>query len=187
MFDIKNSASIQSLTPKQLRKLNLLLTFTAILLVIALVSGCKSTESPLPVYGLSSEVNQLIGKWYGEYTSSDTGRHGRIYFDLRAEADSAIGHVIMDPEAREMDDAFDDQLLSSRLSEALTIRFVSIGEGHIVGRLDPYKDPNCGCKLDTIFEGHLNGDKIEGIFASHRDVFHLSTSGQWWVEKIAPR
>lgn len=170
--------------PTNLIQMILRLAAVPTMIAIAiLMSGCSSVKTPVPVYGGNDDINSLTGEWYGEYESREAGRHGGIYFTLETEADSAVGFVIMKPGSFE-DELFDrEKTLSSMRSEMLTIRFVSIGKGHVVGRLDEYKDPNCGCMLETIFEGHLSGDRIEGVYTSHGDVFHMSTSGEWWVER----
>jgi hypothetical protein len=57
--------------------------------------------------------------------------------------------------------------------EALSIRFVRAAADRVVGELNPYLDPNCGCRLKTTFEGVLENNAIVGTFTS----LHL-TSGE---------
>lgn len=158
--------------------------FSVYILLIVVLGGCRTINAPFPVHGDTSEVAFLKGEWRGEFSSMDTGRSGDISFILSAQGDSAVGSVIMNLWN------WDDQKQNKNISgfgqpdEVLSIRFVSIGEGRVVGRLSEYKDPACGCALDTIFEGHLEGDRIEGIYMSHGEGFHLDASGQWWVERI---
>ena len=155
----------------------------AMIAAMALVSGCATTKTPVPVYGVEGQMRLLTGAWYGEYESVESGRQGSIYFMLEADADSAFGYVVMQPQSWEEQAFFDDVSAFANASERLAIRFVSIGAGRVVGRLAAYKDPVCGCLLETIFEGHLEEGIIEGIYASHGDIFHVSTSGRWWVKR----
>lgn len=154
-------------------------------LLIVGIGGCRSIAEPFPVHGGTDEVALLKGEWRGEYSSMDTGRSGDISFILSAQGDSAVGSVIMNLWN------WDDQKQNKNISgfgqpdEVLSIRFASIGMGRVVGRLGEYKDPVCGCSLDTIFEGHLEGDRIEGIYMSHGEAFHLDATGRWWVERIS--
>ena len=154
-------------------------------LLLTQLMSCKTTEPPIPLYGRSDEVQALVGEWRGTYESMDANRHGSIYFKLDAKADSAIGHIVM--KMGNWDEEYFDDIRSNLhdRSELLTIRFVSFGMGRVVGRLDEYKDPVCGCPLETTFEGHVNGDRIEGVFVSHGKGYHLDTTGNWWVERIS--
>lgn len=155
-----------------------------ILIILLLVlSGCKTVHTPIPVYGTSEDVTQLLGEWYGEYSSREANRHGTIYFKFDVNADSAIGQVIM-KQGQWDEDYFEDiNAPHFQPSEMLTIRFVQIGLDRVVGRMDEYKDPLCGCQLHTVFEGHVDGDRIEGVYVSHGDGFHMTTSGLWSVNR----
>lgn len=151
---------------------------------LTLLASCGTVQAPVPLYGPDDELALLAGEWRGQYSSREAGRHGTIYFKLEAEADSAVGYVFMKPGSWESD-LLDKTPRVYTPSEMLTIRFVEMGRGRVVGRLDEYRDPGCGCLLETIFEGHVEGDRIEGVYTSHGDHFHISTSGQWWVERLA--
>lgn len=153
----------------------------AVLLLV--LSGCKTVQPPIPVYGSSEDITQLLGEWYGEYTSPEANRHGVIYFQLDVNADSAVGQVIM--KQGQWDDEYYEDITAphNQPSEMLTIRFVQVGLDRVMGRLDDYRDPVCGCQLHTLFEGHVEGDRIEGVFVTHGDEFHSTTSGQWWVDR----
>ncbi len=154
-----------------------------LMVLLFVISGCKTVETPVPVYGTSEDVSQLLGEWFGEYSSQEANRHGVIYFKLDVNADSAVGQVIMKQGAWD-DDYYEDLTAPhNQPSEMLTIRFVQVGIDRVMGRLDEYKDPVCGCPLHTIFEGHVEGDRIEGVYVTHGDEFHLTTSGQWWADR----
>jgi hypothetical protein len=66
-------------------------------------------------------------------------------------------------------------------SRLLAITFVRVEDGFVQGRLEPYRDPECGCRLDTTFVGTRSGDVIEGTFTS----LHMDTGvvrrGVWRV------
>jgi hypothetical protein len=63
--------------------------------------------------------------------------------------------------------------------EVLSITFVAIEGGLLRGTLEPYRDPQCGCVLDTAFEGALRDNAIQGTFVTR----HLETGeinhGTW--------
>ncbi len=156
-----------------------------LVLVIVLTHGCKTIEPKVAVHGVNEEVSLLAGEWRGEYGSVEANRHGIISFRLEASADSAYGYIIMQPGSRDegylgdFDDRFDGA------SELLTINFVSVGMGRVIGKLDAYKDPGCGCLLDTTFEGYIKEDRIEGDYVTNGEGFHLDTTGKWWVDRIS--
>jgi hypothetical protein len=66
--------------------------------------------------------------------------------------------------------------------QGLTIRFVSAANGMVSGRLDPYNDPECGCQVETVFEGRIAGDTIEGRYTSRRSGTTTQT-GEWKVTR----
>ena len=53
-----------------------------------------------------------------------------------------------------------------RVPQVLRIDFVQAARGQISGRLQPYRDPACGCILSTTFEGKLEGNQIAGTFVT---------------------
>ena len=155
------------------------------LLVVA--SGCSAIHQPVPVYGEAQTLQGLDGQWEGTYSSYGTGRAGDIYFDLTAEADSAVGEVVMfapghydtaNPPADEGQVRFE-----SAHSEVLTISFVRAEGNHVSGRLSPYTDPACGCTLTTTFDGELVGDRIEGTFTSHSREHGHTNLGMWQMTR----
>ena len=59
--------------------------------------------------------------------------------------------------------------------------------GLYVGRLDPYSDPECGCRLTTVFTGDLSSPTvIEGTFESSGSTpMHPLTKGTWKVKRTS--
>ena len=160
----------------------------AALLLAALTSGCAPTLHKTPVGGDSTEIAWLAGEWEGTYESEATGRSGSIVFRLRSGADTAEGDVLMVPrQAHEPNDVAGQRLPAPGIGgmpEPLTIRFVRVAGGEVSGVLDPYRDPECGCKLRTTFRGSLRGDRIEGTFRSEGEgIHHLPSSGRWQVSR----
>ena len=66
-------------------------------------------------------------------------------------------------------------------SSVLTINFVRIAEGRVSGTLAPYADPETGAQLFTRFEGRLEGDTIEGTYATRSADASDSQRGEWKV------
>ena len=157
-----------------------------LLALILALGGCGSIRTAVPVYGDDAALTAMAGEWRGEYTSREANRHGTIFFTLAAHADSAVGEVIMKPGERD-EDVFDRPDPSVGMeSTLLTIRFVRVGGDHVVGQLNEYRDPVCGCLLHTTFDGHLEGDRIEGVYITHGEGMHHDTTGQWWVTRVGP-
>jgi hypothetical protein len=154
------------------------------------LGACAPVLSTTPVQGGTVAISRLEGEWTGEYSSTETGRSGAIYFRLRAGADTAEGDVIMSPSQGASANVAEGRTAPTPPSGApepvLTIRFVAIGGDEVSGALDPYRDPQCGCALSTTFRGTLRDDVIEGTFHSEgTGIHHLPANGRWRVERSA--
>lgn len=165
----------------------------ATLAVASLLAGCASRPTPVPVIGPRSDLTALVGEWSGEYTSSETGRSGSIVFSLQSGKDTAVGSVVMVPRSPTVPvtpglDVNQSVVRTSHAqasSELLTIRFVRLEGGHLIGTLDPYRDPDCGCQLTTTFRGAFtDAGTISGTFTSTgSSPGHLPSSGKWIVKR----
>ncbi|MGE0352979.1 MAG: hypothetical protein AB7I33_05060 [Gemmatimonadales bacterium] len=126
----------------------------------------------------------LAGEWVGEYVSPTTGRTGSIMFTLDIGRDTAQGNVLMIPAGsdRPIEPARQDMPDPGRSrAQLLTIAFVQARDGGVSGRLDPYRDPDCGCEVTTVFSGRLVADTLSGTFQSvHRPGGERRT-GEWKV------
>jgi hypothetical protein len=71
------------------------------------------------------------------------------------------------------------------LTESLLIRFVQVAAGAVSGTLEPYRDPDCGCLLSTTFVGRIEGGVLVGSYVSNGGEGHMTTHGQWRVERVA--
>ena len=153
----------------------------ALITAAALAAGaCGGNPPPLPVLGSGGDIEQLVGTWTGEYTSLETRRSGRIYFRLEAGAETATGDVLMVPA-----EGHDHPEGKHPPSEYIPIEFVRVEGGRIQGTLDIYRDPVCGCRVETTFEGRLRDDTISGTYSSR----HLETGrvqrGEWYAIRTA--
>jgi hypothetical protein len=160
-------------------------TVISVLMAAGAWTGCQSPQAPIPVIG---EIEQLRGAWRGEYWSAQSGRSGTITFDLQATSDTARGDVMMtpaEPVAR-MPDPGGIPELSSR-PQPLTISFVRCSEGGVSGRLDPYRDPVCGCLLLTTFSGRITADTIQGTFVTVHQDMGRKVEGQWRAVRTRER
>jgi len=145
--------------------------------------SCSTVPRPVPVTGSPTDLRVLTGEWSGEYHANAGGRQGTIVFKLAAGADSARGDVLMFPR----------QYIPSTRGEAsgtihppmpqsLSIRFVRAAGDKVTGVLDPYIDPECDCRADTVFEGRIVGDAIEGTYTVGRSG-NESITGVWKVKR----
>lgn len=168
---------------------SVVLSLVSIALAFALCS-CSGSPPPIPVLGTPEATAALVGTWSGEYSSSMTQRHGDISFSLTARADTAYGDVLMQPrrathggasgETAPRADASASQGLAA---QSLKVAFVRAAGDSVYGRLDPYLDPDCQCRLDTRFAGRLKGDVIEGRYESRRFETGEIVEGTWRLER----
>ena len=169
-------------------------TLTAMLVPLFVFAGAILSCAPkrVAVEGTPSDVSRLEGEWVGAYSSFETGRHGDIGFLLEAGTDTAFGDVVMIPHTDHdvmpaIDEPYDPEFETRFLSQGLTIQFVAVAGTRVSGELSPYRDPDCGCQLRTLFEGVIKGDVIEGDFRSTHldsgDVKH----GEWRVTRKKPK
>jgi hypothetical protein len=60
---------------------------------------------------------------------------------------------------------------------------VGVAQGSVGGRLEPYRDPELGCWVDTWFEGQLHHDTLGGMYFSRRLDGDSIRMGTWWVAR----
>ncbi len=146
--------------------------------------ACSTVPRPVPVVGTPSGLSALAGEWNGEYHANGGGRQGTVIFKLAAGADTASGEVLMFP--RELPtDAQNGGPNRRPLPQSLAIRFVRAAGDTISGVLDPYIDPDCACRAETLFQGKLVGDAIEGTYRVTRDAAD-PILGTWRVRRMKP-
>ena len=161
-----------------------------VVLLAAVMTGCSSAPSPVPVVGAPTDIGQMAGEWGGEYQGETSGRSGSIIFKLAAGADTAYGDVVMIShqrrESRMPEQDPSAGLPIARTPDVLSIEFVRATGGRVHGRLAPYRDPDCSCELETRFEGHIKGDVIEGTFTSRPVDGGKEQVGTWKVKRKKP-
>jgi len=134
-----------------------------------LLVGCASSVKTVEVKGKVDDRVQLAGNWKGHYRGLDSGRNGTVEFKLDATRHYAFGHVMMySTKAR-------------AAAKPLAIEFVQVQKGHISGKIDPYIDPRCNCKVHTEFVGKMTGNAIHGSFTAHIAALHTDQTGTWVV------
>jgi hypothetical protein len=156
--------------------------------LVALGVACSTTPAPVPLVAEPVEISALAGEWSGEYESPERGRRGTIVFSLQAGTDTAHGDVLMTPRGyRDPLRPAEPRMGVDRERsnpELLTIRFVRIDGGRVSGVLDPYRDPECGCTLETSFTGRLVDDStIEGTFVTTGPPGFPRSTGTWRVTR----
>lgn len=147
------------------------------------LAACAANPAPVPVYGTTQDISHIEGEWAGDYWSHDSGRSGSIWFRLTAETDTAVGSILMVP-ADEI--GHDHPGGVHPPSEYIPIEFVLVRRDHVEGRLTPYRDPACGCRLDTTFEGEMKGDTIAGTFRTRHIEGGSVQTGRWSVTRVRP-
>lgn len=170
----------------------LLSSASFLLAFVTVVSGCAVTHPPVPVLDARPD---LAGVWEGTYESRETGRVGDVYLALTADGDSTVGEVVMVPRGAAISVyPSDDAPGASRWHwegigrpQVLTIRFVRLAGTEVVGELDPYRDPDCGCLLRTTFRGEVEGDAVLGTFATEAENPYHDAEGTWTARRRAAR
>ncbi len=154
--------------------------------VAGLIAACSYDPPPVPVTGDPEARGVLAGEWSGSYQGRESGRSGSLFFRLGAGADTARGDVLMAPVARMHPAVETEEWEREVASPLLTIRFVR-AEGNLVyGRLDEYRDPQCGCLLQTTFTGRIEGNEIEGTFTTLHIDSGQRHSGTWNARRTGP-
>jgi hypothetical protein len=170
-------------------------SMAAVLLISAAGWGCASSKNPspaVPVAGDRSDVSALAGRWEGEYESEATGRSGSIVFELKPGDRVARGDVLMVPKGALGKEAPPPSNLpggsdpSRTMPQVLSISFVSASGGVLTGTMNPYKDPQCDCEVQTTFVGRLSGDEISGTFTSMPAGAAPITTGRWKMTRKKP-
>lgn len=158
-------------------------------MALGLATACQSVQPPVPVAG---DLMLLAGQWDGEYGGRESGRHGSIVFTLAAGADTAFGDVLMVPREWEVPpgirpgDPEHTGRPRGQVPQAIAIAFVRSTDRMVEGRLAPYRDPECGCLLNTTFRGRLVApDLFEGTFVSWHQEMRKETQG-WWRARRRP-
>ena len=149
-------------------------------------SSCASSmPAPVPVSGSPAQIQALAGTWTGNYSSAATGRDGTIRFILAAGSDTAHGDVFMVPRKPTQGTPPRNGVVVNLppTPSTLHIAFVHAAGDSVIGTLDPYPDPNCGCTLATWFEGRLRGDRIQGKYTSRNTETGERTFGEWSVRR----
>jgi hypothetical protein len=160
----------------------------AFLLLGASLLACNGAPSqPVPVVGSPTDVAAMAGEWAGFYQSDDGGRGGSIDFHLKAGSDTARGDILMVPrEWGQPLEAYDRPATdpaNAPSPRTLTIRFVGIRGDSVSGRLDPYRDPSCGCRVLSTFAGHLKGNSLKGRYESLHEESGRVITGKWEAKR----
>lgn len=156
---------------------------TALGLLATCIAACAGPNQPVPMVGPAADIAALAGEWDGYYEADNLGRHGTIDFHLKAGADTAVGEVIMIPGrwGRRAERA-EDRLPKPEevvMPAVLQIQFVQVSGGEVVGQMEPYRDPDCGCMLNTTFRGRLKGDTLSGTYSSLHEEGGPPATGTW--------
>lgn len=151
--------------------------------LLAVLTGCGGSQSPVPVVGRGVDISKLAGQWSGDYSSVETGRSGSITFTLSAGSDTASGDVVMTPRFNAGAPAGQSAAPTTMApaSQAIDIKFVRVTGGQVSGALAPYTDPTCNCPLHTTFVGRLVGDTLSGTYMSRHENSQDTQQGRWRV------
>ncbi len=154
--------------------------------------GCTPHRyPPVEVSASDFDLRPLEGTWTGDYFSPTTGRTGSIVFTLQPGGTMAAGDIVMIPRSQVRMMAIQDGrpmtvTALGMTSQVLTIHFVRKEGNQVVGVLDSYTDPECDCRVATIFHGAFRDPhSIEGTFTtSVLATNELRATGRWTVSHL---
>jgi hypothetical protein len=158
-------------------------------LLLGYLAACTwltGQPAPVRVQGEARDIRRLAGTWRGEFQSTETGRVGTIFFDLRADSDTAYGNVTFDrviPVAACTDMTRPQATSSIVMPVVLRFGALATSGGSLGGWLQPYRDPELSCWMDTWFEGRLVRDTLAGSFFSRRTDTDTVRAGTWWAAR----
>ena len=156
-------------------------------------AGCSWRRTPVPVFSETGSTALLVGDWSGEYNSKESGRSGSITFSMESEKDTAYCDVVMVPKVHNVRIMTQERpdvpaVKPEALVEPLRVRFIRLGDGRLSGTLDPYTDPECGCRVTTTFEGRFTDAKtIKGSYITRGSGLPRAYSGEWKVVRQTER
>jgi hypothetical protein len=153
--------------------------------------ACASKPTPITVSGESADRASLAGKWVGEYNSPATGRTGSIVFNLSRSGDAANGDVVMVPRGygkalqpyNTANTSAGTGVQNTAPAQILAIKLVRVSGDTVSGVMDPYRDPECDCPVETTFTGRLSDDTIEGTFSTTGRQSAGPQTGTWRVKR----
>jgi len=155
----------------------------ALCLAVSAVACARKTPG-IEVSASDFDVNPLVGQWRGSYSSNATGRNGTIAFTLLAGESSASGNVVMIPRSDSLLTAQEREMLNNVSTPArtvLSIHFIRKQGGSVHGTLDPYRDPDCQCTVNTTLDGSFRDQStIEGTYATVPSAAGGTVSGGTW-------
>ena len=159
-----------------------------VLLLSSVLLACHSAPShPVPLIGSPGDIGLLAGEWDGSYEADDGSRSGSIDFHLKAGADTAMGDVLMVPRdwGRPLE-PYDRQagvVPNPPPARTVGITFVRVQGDSVSGRMDPIRDPVCGCRLLTVFRGRLKGNRLRGRYETLHEESGNTVKGKWEAER----
>jgi hypothetical protein len=152
-----------------------------------LAAACAFNPPPVPIEAPAADLERLAGHWTGTYERANSGRAGRIEFNLVYGEDHAHGDVVMIPAGAQhpYQSWREGGIAGARFDavQELTIRFVAVADGEITGELDPYRDPDCDCRAYTRFRGRPRGHVVEGTFVTRTAQDAGPVQGTWRVTR----
>jgi hypothetical protein len=155
--------------------------------IAALLAACHYQPQVVPLAGDAGDLRQLAGRWEGNYTGIESGRTGSITFEISARGDSAFGDVLLTVPGNLGPivpvDPRDVHLAHASSAQVLNVMFVRVAGGAVRGTLEPYRAPDCGCVVHTIFTGRVHGDRITGRFVTLLDD-NREQNGTWHVARL---
>ena len=153
--------------------------------------GCSFAMRPVHFEAGAADWESLAGHWRGDYTITGRARHGLIEFRLKGLPHEATGDVLMifERSAWPVTGMPPKNGVSSQPpldSQLLAIQFVAADHGMIRGNMEPYWDPDRGCRAWATFLGSVDGRVISGSFISVCDDQMRVLHGRWRVERRSP-
>ena len=157
---------------------------------LTLAAGCTTHQTGQPGFEVTSrnfDVSPLVGQWKGDFHNVELGRQGTIAFTLSSREEKAVGEIVLMP----TNAAGDTATTSSQRGDArgarqvLQISFIRLEGDAVVGRIEPYVNQSCNCRVTSTFRGALQGNVIEGTYiVLGADDPSVRFNGNWKVTRV---
>jgi hypothetical protein len=158
--------------------------------LLAGLLACTGSPAPVPVSpvavdGTAQDIRRFAGTWQGEFQNPRASRSGTIVFLLPVERDTGRGSVTFAGVPAPLPCAdFTHPQQPPAAPVVLRIGRLAVADGSVAGWLEPYRDSERGCWVDTWFQGRLRGDTLRGTFFSHPTSTDTVLGGSWWAARI---
>ncbi len=139
-----------------------------VLVVVLAAAGCSKLAS-VPLRGSEAEVVNVAGQWRGAFIHAEKRMQAIIDMRFHVGLHTAGARVRLlgaSPDGRPVE---------------LKVEYLRLIDEKLVGRLAPYRDPQCDCMLKTEFDADVSDGVMVGNYTM-RDGWRTHRKGIWYAK-----